>query len=421
DNINSGGLRGNVGMTFDQTVRTNTSRINLSSNTEDSLRIDFDNSSLATGAAVYGNDRYLFVALETSRELAVYDMLNGFELMRLPTGRAPQGVALSSDGRNAYVHNFMDRSISRFDLVEMIETDLPASNPLTPINVVASETLSPDVLLGKQLFYDAEDDRLARDDYMSCASCHNDGGQDGRVWDFTSLGEGLRNTIELNGRGGLTHGFLHWSANFDEVQDFEGQIRRFSAGTGLTSDAVFNSGTRSEPLGDPLSGLSADLDALAAYVSSLDTFAPSPYRNGDGTLTAAAEAGKTVFQTNGCGTCHGGSRFTSSADASIVSDIGTLTAASGTRLFGPLTGIDTPTLRDVWGSGPYLHDGSALTLADAVAAHNGVSISAGDMDNLVAYLQQIGRDEEAPFVDSDGDGVPDDEDAFPNDPNETTD
>ncbi len=60
----------------------------------------------------------------------------------------------------------------------------------------ATEKLAAQVLLGKQLFYDAQDTRLARDAYMSCASCHNDGGHDGRIWDLTGFGEGLRNTIE---------------------------------------------------------------------------------------------------------------------------------------------------------------------------------------------------------------------------------
>ena len=36
------------------------------------------------------------------------------------------------------------------------------------------------------------------------------------------------------------------------------------------ADAAFNTGTRSQPLGDPKAGVSADLDALAAYVASLN-------------------------------------------------------------------------------------------------------------------------------------------------------
>ncbi|NNC55660.1 MAG: DUF1929 domain-containing protein, partial [Pseudomonadales bacterium] len=195
DNVDSGPTRMKPGMTFDSTVRANTSRIALPGENEDAtFRIDHDNSSVATHAALTGNNRYLLVALETSRELAVFDTSNGFELMRLPTGMAPQSVALSSNGSIAYVHNFTERSISRFDLTQMLETDLPATNVLTPIDTVSSESLSANILLGKQLFYDAADPRLSRDKYMSCASCHKEGKHDGRTWDLAGMGEGLRRT-----------------------------------------------------------------------------------------------------------------------------------------------------------------------------------------------------------------------------------
>ena len=35
------------------------------------------------------------------------------------------------------------------------------------------------------------------DGYLSCATCHLDGGHDGRVWDFTGRGEGLRNVVMI--------------------------------------------------------------------------------------------------------------------------------------------------------------------------------------------------------------------------------
>jgi hypothetical protein len=58
----------------------------------------------------------------------------------------------------------------------------------------------------------------------------------------------LRNTISLRGRP-VRQGFLHWSNNFDEVQDFEKQIRDLARGTGPMTDAQFTTGTRSLPLG----------------------------------------------------------------------------------------------------------------------------------------------------------------------------
>ena len=55
---------------------------------------------------------------------------------------------------------------------------------------------------------------------------------------------------------------------------------------------------------------------------------------------------------------------------------------------GLLDGFDTPSLLGAWNSAPYLHDGSALTLRDAVLAHKNLNI-AGDIDLLVEYLRQI--------------------------------
>src|SRR5258705_3709370 len=171
DNIRSGAYRGNAGMTFDQTVRAVTSVIDLPSGVEQTaLRIDHDNAGVATGAAVSGEGRYLFVALETSREVAVYDALQGFQLTRLAVGRAPEGVAFSSNGRTLYVHNFMDRSVSRFDVTNLVALHVAQAALLGTVSTVATEVLPGNVLLGKQLFYDAADDRLARDNHISCAS-----------------------------------------------------------------------------------------------------------------------------------------------------------------------------------------------------------------------------------------------------------
>jgi YVTN family beta-propeller protein len=395
DNIQRGTLRDGLGLDFQNTVRAITSRIDLAAGTEDyPARLDHDNSGVASAAVFDSLGVYMFVALETSRQVAIVSAYDDWQIFRIDVGRAPQGLALSADGRTLYVNNFMDRTVSVFDLTSLV-TDGTANVPLrATLSTVGTEKLSAQVLKGKQFFYDAKDTRLARDSYISCAACHNDGGHDGRVWDLTGFGEGLRNTINLRGRAGTAHGFLHWSNNFDEVQDFEGQIRNLSGGSGLMTDAQFNTGTRSQPLGDAKAGVSSDLDALAAYVASLNTFAASPLRNADGTLTAAASAGRTVFTTKNCAACHGGTAFTVSG-ANNPQNIGTIKPASGSRLGGALTGIDIPTLRDVWATAPYLHDGSAPTLADAIRAHNNVTVSDTDLPNLVAYLAQIGGQEVA--------------------------
>ncbi len=397
DNLRRGGTRDGFVLNFQNTVRAISSRVVLGATPSEDLnaRIDHDNASVASAAVFDPLGVYLFVALETSREVAVLDAHNRNQLMRIDVGRAPQGLAVSADRRTLYVLNFMDRTVDVLDLTPLIQQGLAAATPLATLPAVASERLAPAVLRGKQLFYDARDPRLALDRYMSCASCHNDGGHDGRTWDLTSQGEGLRNTINLRGRGGMGQGFLHWSNNFDEVQDFEGQIRTLAGGTGLMTDAQYNAGTRSTPLGDPKAGVSADLDALAAYVASLDTFAPSPTRPSATTLSSTAQEGKVLFANLNCISCHGGSAFTHSG-SNTPQNIGTIRQpTSGSRLGGALTGIDIPTLRDVWATAPYLHDGSAPTLEAAIRAHTFVTASDADIAKVAAFLREIGSDEVA--------------------------
>ena len=412
DNITRGMARNGEHLDFQNTVRAVSSNINLLNVSENySRRIDHDNASLASAAVFHPSGVYLFVALETSREVAVINAFSGAELFRIAVERAPQGLAVSANGETLYVQNYMSRSVSFVDLENLLQLG-EFSSSQQHVRSTNTEALAAQVLLGKQLFYDAADDRLARDNYMSCATCHNDGGGDGRVWDLSGFGEGLRNTIDLNGRAAMSQGFLHWSGNFDELQDFENQIRLLAGGTGLMTDAQFSEGTRSEALGDNKAGVSEHLDALAAYVSSLEHFAESPYRTQNGALTSEALAGRAVFIERQCANCHGGPHFTNSGTANLM-DVGTVVAESGKRLGGSLMGIDIPTLRDVWKSAPYLHNGRAMSLAEAIVAHQVSeivgseivdaeivdveieSLEMEDLDNLVAFLKQIGSEEAA--------------------------
>ena len=146
--------------------------------------------------------------------------------------------------------------------------------------------------------------------------------------------------------------------------------------------------------------MSRELDALAAYVTSLDRVRPSPFRAPDGSLTADGRAGREIFATAGCAECHGGPDFTDSS-AGVLHDVGTLRPTSGKRLNGALEGIDTPTLRGIWATAPYLHDGSAATLLDVVGARNPddrhgrtSALSESERNALVSYLLQIDNSED---------------------------
>jgi DNA-binding beta-propeller fold protein YncE len=400
DNVDRGTRRDGQPLTFESTVRTVMSILDLAN--LEMGRIDLNNRDGAVAATFSALGDLCFAVLRGSGRVAAVDaysrrILSGIDAV----GIAPQGLALAPDGK-LFVDAFLSRSVSVYDASRIVAATDLIMPKLAVIPTVEVERLPPQVLLGKQIFNTASDPRMNRDGYLSCASCHPDGFEDGRTWDLSDRGEGFRNTIALMGRRGTGHGPLHWSANFDEVQDFEHDIRSAFGGPGFLSDADFNTGSRNQPLGDPKAGLSAELDALASYLTSLDRVHPSPHRIPDGTMTEAARAGEGIFLAAGCAGCHAGPDFTDSASG-ILHNVGTMKATSGERLGGPLTGIDTPTLRGIWATAPYLHDGSASTLMEVISVNPGdqhgqtSQLSTLQREQLVAYLLQIGNADPEPI------------------------
>ena len=273
----------------------------------------------------------------------------------LELGNMPTDLKVSEDGETLFVNVWLDR--------ELVAYDVSNTSQITELwreSTIVQEPLDAEILLGKQLFYSASDKRITRSGYISCGNCHPDGSHDGQTWDFTDRGEGLRNTTSLLGRAGTAMGRLHWSGNFDEVQDFENDIRNAFAGEGLLSDEDWD--VTSDTLGDQKTGLSTDLDALAAFVTTLSEAPPSPY-SGD-------EIGEQNFHMVGCAECHPAPLYTDSDTmVPVRHNVGTLLESSGGRMGGELDGLDTPTLLGLWRSAPYLHDGRASTIAESIIAH----------------------------------------------------
>jgi YVTN family beta-propeller protein len=385
-------------------------------------RIDSNNADSISAIAFSPSGRYAYVTHQGAEMLSVYDVPAAAMIIpgdgtpvpfasRIDIGAAPQGILVSSNGLRAYVANFLSRDLMVVDLSN-------ATNPVVVARLASTpEPLPSPVANGKRLFYRSRAPKHSRDNYISCASCHADGGMDdGQTWDFTQRGEGLRNTIDLRGRGGMRHGPVHWSANFDEIQDFENDIVNEFGGAGLAQDGQ----PPHPPLGPPNAGRSQDLDDLATYVASLAKPPSSPSRRIDGTLTATALNGKRLFHSAAlrCTDCHTPPEFTDSvltnAADYLFHDVGTLTPASGGRLGGPLSGLDTPSLFGLWTTAPYLHDGSASNLIEVLTVKNsndqhGVTsqLTPAQRAELIAYLLSIDGTPRDEPVDSDGDRISD--------------
>lgn len=397
DNIVRGKFRDGNNLEHDRTVRSILSQVNLLTATEVfTEQIDFDDRAPARAALFSPFGDLIFVAQMEGNRVAIVDAYSRAVRGEINTSSAPHGLYLDATRKRLFINNFLARSVSVQDVATVLTAKTNTATYLQTVSTVAVEPMEAQALRGKQVFYNAADRRMSKDNYMSCASCHADAGDDGMVWDFTQRGEGLRRTINLMARQGLGHGRVHWTANFDEMQDFENDIRSGFGGTGFLSDADF--AATSDPLGTPKAGKNEQLDDLAAYLTSLEKTMRSPARNADGSLSVNALRGKGIFDAAQCVTCHAGA---TSRDG-LRHDVGTIQASSGQGMGQSLVGIgfDTPTLLGTWNTELYFHNGQAQTLPNVfTAGHGNVShLPAADIGALSEYVRSLDEALIAPVV-----------------------
>src|SRR5262249_44905787 len=175
----------------------------------------------------------------------------------VPVGSVPKAVRVSADGKTVYVYASMDFAVNIFNAANM--------QRLGSVKV-CEPAKTPEWVRGKVLFSSANQP-MTGPRWIACSSCHPDGLTDGRVWHNP---EGLRKTPAFFGMA-HTHP-LPWSADRDEVQDFEYTIRgRLMQGRGLIAGAIKpKRGFHPVELEEETSGKSKDLDALAIYSNSFE-------------------------------------------------------------------------------------------------------------------------------------------------------
>lgn len=326
--------------------------------------------NLPFAAVVSGDGARLYVVNAGSDDVSVIDLASGQALAHMAAGRNPRGVALAPNGERLFVVNALDGTLDVFDTRTSSRV---ATVALTQIPLPAQ------VLAGKRLFNSASEP-MSQAGWVSCATCHLDGGADARTW--AGFPDGPRNTPALFD---VAQTFpLHWNGNLDELQDDEQTIRAIQGGAGLIGGEAFPT------LGPPNAGRSAALDALAAYMATL-TAPASPYAPAAADAAAAETMarGERAFQRWGCAVCHAAPLYT---DQQLhVSGIGD--PALERNQSEPLPRFDTPSLRGAWATAPYFHDGSALTLRDTLFStgfHNmGPAMNAQEVEDLVAYMRAL--------------------------------
>ncbi|MBN1135256.1 MAG: beta-propeller fold lactonase family protein [Anaerolineae bacterium] len=332
--------------------------------------------------ALAKGDAELWVVNSASNDVSVINIgtpTHPARVAHIPVGDNPRGIVLAPDGNRAYVNNTLAGTVSVIDTSAYTVTD---------VLTVTTLPLPPVLLHGKRLFFSSARPDLARAAWISCNTCHVEAEHDGRTWLLQYTGPVppgelpviRRNTTSLLGM--IETYPLRWSAEWDESADSEFSIRFEQFGSGLIE------GDMHPTLGTPNQGRSYDLDRLALFLDGLSLAVRAH------TLTEAELRGKVVFESpqTECTACHPAPLYTDLQ----VHDVGT--ADGPGEWFGPL--IDTPTLRFLYDSAPYLHDGSAATLYDVLTSANpddehGVTshLTEDELADLIAFLLALPLEE----------------------------
>ncbi len=275
-----------------------------------------------------------------------YDLrfLSGIRERIKTEGNGPRVLKIFNN--RLYVANYFTDNINIFDLEE-------GSKKIQRSIQLGKNTEMDEIRRGEMIFNDAT---YCFQAWQSCNGCHPDEARtDGLNWDLMNDGmgnpkncksmllahatppsmiTGIRPSAEIAVRAGFTH------IQFTHIEE-------------------------------------ENATAVDKYLQSLQAV-PSPYLI-DGKLSKKARKGKIVFERENCGYCHSGSWFT---DLKM----------HRTGKQGEEETWDTPTLIEVWRTGPYLFDGRSATMQEVFSKEkHGMDkeLSAEEIDQLSEYVLSL--------------------------------
>jgi YVTN family beta-propeller protein len=289
-----------------------------------------------------------------------------FILKHIPTESGPRGVAISKDGRTAFVANSFADSLTVIDMnrLEAVgRIDLGGPKEITKARY------------GERLFHSAD---ITFHRQFSCHTCHPDGHVDGLTYDIEPDGIGVAPVDNRTLRGILDTAPFKWVGTNPTLTR--------QCGPRL---AVFF--TRIDPF------TPAELSALVRYIATIPR-PPNRYRPLGAPLTPTQRRGKAVFErivTNDgrpipvekrCVTCHFPPLYTDRSRRDVGSKME----------FDYASEFDVPHLNNIYDSAPYMHNGIADTLEEIWTRYNpydthGVTndLTKDELNALIEYLKTL--------------------------------
>ncbi|MFC1489868.1 c-type cytochrome [Candidatus Latescibacterota bacterium] len=326
------------------------------------------------GIGISDNGKYIYIAHSGTHEISVIDrnalhlklsefgrstistpgyfsFLSGIRKRIDLNGIGPRGLAVA--GNKLFAAEYFSNSLG---ILDMTDSDNPH---ISSISLGGKQEIST-VRKGEMLFHDA---MLCIQQWQSCTSCHpGDGRSDALTWDLLNDGEGnpkstknlliSHKTPPAMATGIRANAEIAVRAGFKHIQFIE-----------IDEDKAV---------------------AVDEYLKSLKPV-PSPYLV-KGKLSKAAKRGKTLFENTGCLRCHYGEMFTDLKKYNV----GTGTGEEQNVEF------DTPTLIEVWRSGPYLYNGSSPTIMGVLRKFNQndehgttSNLSEEELNDLAEYVLSL--------------------------------
>lgn len=240
-------------------------------------------------------------------------------------GNGPRGIAVV--GTKVYVAEYFTDSLGIVDIN-------PEIRPRAQSVALGPKQALTTIRTGEMHFNDAS---LCFQKWQSCASCHpGEGRPDALNWDLLNDGLGNpKNTKNLL----LAHKTPPTMA----------------LGIRVSAEIAVRAGIK-----HILFAVRPEADAVALdeYLKSLKPL-PSPYLV-KGKLSKAAKRGKKIFKKANCAKCH---------PAPLYTDLKKYDVDTGRDREENIP-FDTSTLIELWRSGPYLHDGRAVTMEEVITKYN---------------------------------------------------
>ena len=278
------------------------------------------------------------------KKLLEYDLTFLYGLReRIPLqGNGPRSILLAD--RRLFVPTYFADILNVMDIHTLALT----SANLNP------ERVESDIDKGEKYFNDASH---CFQNWQSCNGCHpGDARTDGMNWDLMNDGVG-------NSKNCKSMLFSHVTPP------------SMISGVRESAEWAVRAGFKFIQFFDVSE---EDARCVDAYLKSLQPV-PSPYLV-NGELSEKAQAGKKVFDKLKCGECHSGIYYTDLKMHRIGEDVEFE------------KGWDTPTLREVWRTAPYLFDGRAATMQEVFEVHrHGIEkkVSKKDIEALTEYVNSL--------------------------------